>query len=335
MKFSGRIVQRIILYTLLAFIVPMVAFPEQFGTQLTRFSVVNLAYELVFYGFVIYLWQRRGTLLQLVQSAAVCLVYRLALGAALGLLISAVYSMSTTISLNLSLFSYRPAVLFHIVAAPFILMQFINQLYGPRRRAVESPEKGAEHVPQTRTTAGAPRLPQQAERPPLVQPAARPPQSAPRFEESVHHGHNEEPTRSQTYDLNGFERAVRYIGEHGSVALAAVVDHEGLMLASFVRGAMQAEYWSPLALVFMQNSEEVLRRGNLEAPEKLDIMLKDKRITVARHGAFSLMVMAERQSDDVLNIRINQGLEMVARYVAERYGDRIKLNAERVNVSGA
>lgn len=332
MKISGRIVQRIILYTLLALIVPMVIFPEQFGTQLARFAYVNHAYELVFYGIVIYIFQRRGSLLQLLQAAAVCLVYRLAMGAALGLLIAAVYSMNTSISLNLSLFSYLPAVFFQIAVTPFILVQLVEQLYGPRRRRVEAPDQMGERPEVTRPAVGAsrPHLPVR-ERAPLVQPAERP-QPAVGHEES--HATSEEAPR-YAHDVNGFERAVRYIGEHGSVSLAAVVDHEGLMLANFVRGALEAERWSPLALLFMQNNGAVLQRGRLEAPEKLDIMLKDKRIIVARHGVFSLMVMAERQSDDVLNIRINQGLDMVARYAAERYGDRINLNAEKVNVSGA
>jgi len=331
MKFSGHIVQRIVLYTLLALIAPMVAFPEQFGTELARFSILNLAIELVFYSFVVYLLQRRGSLLQLLQAAGVCLVYRLAIGAALGLLISAVYSMNTVISLNLSLFGYLPAVLFHIAATPFILMQLTGQFYGPRPRVSDSPEKGTERAHHARPAVSHARAHSPiAERQPLVQPAVRP---QPRLEENL--PRHDEPARHQGHDLNGFERAVRYIGEHGSVSLATVVDHEGLMLANFVRGATEAERWSPLALLFMQNSGEVLQRGRLEAPEKLDILLKDKRIIVARHGVFSLMVMAERQSDDVLNIRINQGLEMVARYVAERYGDRINLNAERVNVSGA
>jgi len=283
-------------------------------------------------GIVVYAFQRRGSLVQLLQAAALCLIYRLALGAALGLLIAAVYSMNTLISLNLAVFSYLPAVIFQVAATPFILVQLVDQLYGPRRRRVEAPDKTAERPEITRPTVGAsrPHLPVR-ERPPLVQPAERP---QPAVSHDGGYAVSEEPPR-HSHEQNGFERAVRYIGEHGSVALATVVDQEGLMLANFVRGAIEAERWSPLALLFMQNNGAVLKRGRLDAPEKLDIMLKDKRIIVARHGAFSLMVMAERQSDDVLNIRINQGLEMVARYAAERYGDRINLNAEKVNVSGA
>jgi hypothetical protein len=106
-------------------------------------------------------------------------------------------------------------------------------------------------------------------------------------------------------------------------------------MANFVRGQFDAERWAPLSLVFLQNNEQVLRKGQLETPEKLDIILKEKRVIVARDGSFSLMVISERQSDDVLSIRINQGLEMISRYVAERYGDRLHKNLERVNVSGA
>jgi len=46
-------------------------------------------------------------------------------------------------------------------------------------------------------------------------------------------------------------------------------------------------------------------------------------------------VISERQSDDVLGIRINQALEMIRKFVDERYSDKLNLNAESIHVRSA
>ena len=56
MESTKRITQNIVLFTLLALIVPMVLFPRTFGMELIRPGIINLAFEVVFYGFVIFLY---------------------------------------------------------------------------------------------------------------------------------------------------------------------------------------------------------------------------------------------------------------------------------------
>ena len=69
--------------------------------------------------------------------------------------------------------------------------------------------------------------------------------------------------------------------------------------------------------------------------EKVDLMLKEKRLIVARPEGCYLMVVAERHDDDLLNIRINQALEMIGRFATERYGSKMNPNAERIHVPSA
>jgi hypothetical protein len=123
------------------------------------------------------------------------------------------------------------------------------------------------------------------------------------------------------------------LGAHGSVFLAAVVDNEGLLLSNFKRGNVVAEDLAPLALLFFDSNRRILEKARLGGPEKIDVMLKDKRLVVARDQQFSLMVLAERQSDDTLNIRIIQAMDMIRRYWAERYASRQTVNAVRIHVS--
>jgi predicted regulator of Ras-like GTPase activity (Roadblock/LC7/MglB family) len=335
MELNGRIIQRILLFTLAVLIVPLVAFPEQFGTQLARSSLIFVLYEVVYYCLVVFLLQRRGGLIQLVQSAGICLVYRLCLGATFGLLISVMFGMNIRVSIMLGLSSYLPAILFHVALTPFILKPIHDQFYNittkQRERkpvAAPPPPESLEHGRTSLVVSRARGFVKDA--PAQNKPASipQPPGLSPEFDD--------EPVEAPpaiTGDLNGFERAVRYIGEHGSVHLAAVVDHEGLLLAHFVRHQIDADDWAPLALVFFEQNERVLQRGNEDTLERLDLVLSGKRLSLARYGYCHLMVVSERESGDVLHIRLRQAMDMIRKFVDERYSDKLKPNAETIHVS--
>jgi len=327
MKNNGRIGQRLLLFSLAALIPPMTAFPAQFGTQLVRFSVINLLYELVFYGVVIWAFQRRGGLLQLLPAAATCVAYRLTMGLALGLMMTIAYGINFKIAAMMGTISYLPGVLFLIALTPFIMLSVSGLFYRnfdrPRQRPAEEPEKAPAASKKGRTSIAISRDRGIVDDKPVYRPM--PEATRPRAAEAT-------PTPATT-EIDGFDRAVRYLGEHGSVYMGAVVDNEGLLLASYVRGDVDAEDWAPLSLMFFQQNEQVLERGHLEAPEKLDLLLRDKRITIARDRDFSLMVVAERQADDVLGIRVNQAFEMVKKHMSERYSHLLDPNAERIHVS--
>lgn len=331
MEFNGKLIQRILLFTLAVLIVPLVAFPERFGTELARGSLIFVLYELVYYAVVVFLLQRRGGLIQLVQAAGICLVYRLCLGAAFGLLIALMFGMNVRVSVAMGLSSYLPAILFHVGLVPFILKPIHDQFYKitsrPRREASPQVHSG-ESLERGRTS--------------LVVSRARgfvkdaPASLAVSESQVIESSFDDEPSSSAPVihtDLNGFERAVRYVGEHGSVHLAAVIDHEGLLLAHFVRHNTDAEDWAPLALIFFDENQRVLEKNQQESLEQLDLVLRDKRVSLARYGYCHLLVVSERESGDVLRIRLHQALDMIRKYVDERYSDKLKPNAETIHVS--
>ena len=326
MELTGQIARRIALLAVAALILPLAVFPEQFGMQLGRAALVYLFYEVVYYGFVAYLFHRRGSLIQLLQVAGLCLVFRLALGAVFGLVIAAMYGMHLSVSMALGLSSYLP-----VVVTPFILKPIVDQIIrvSTRRRFVITPLTDDE--PEARPSSTG-----QLETP--VSNNNR----ASGTEMPMYEPHSPEATGPQrsapapaiSADTNGFERAVRYIGEHGSVYLAAVIDGEGLLMANFSRGEYEPDEWAPLALLFYESNQRVLARNGLTNPDRVDLRLDDRRVVTARQNEYSLMVVADRQSDDVLNIRISQGLEIIAKHVTERYASMQDGNAERTYVSG-
>ncbi|MDD3731914.1 MAG: hypothetical protein PHU88_06030 [candidate division Zixibacteria bacterium] len=345
MIFKDNIIGRVSLLTLAVMVIPLLFFPRMFGTELARTSFVNLLYELVFYGFLMFLFNRRITLLQLLLSAGLCLVYRLFLGATFGLIIAGLYSMNLLVSLQLGLFSYLPVLLFNILVTPFILKPLTDKISRRKDRGVrksnrpgimmtaeaptpameisKEPEKPlAWESPVIPVTAPIPAVTAKAE--PLYGTSSAMPQY------SYSPGEN---TRSFLQpDINGFERAVRYIGEHASVHLTTVVDHEGLLLANFKRGDLDPEVWAPMALIFLESNRQVLNRTVKSTPVKVDIVLEAYRIVIARINKVNLMVVAEHHSDDVLKIRISQGIDIIKKYIEERYAKILEDKVENINV---
>jgi len=339
MELNGQISRRIIIFSLGAMILPLVVFPARLGTDVARASLISALYELVYYSIVVYIFHRHTTLLKLVQGAGVCLIYRMAMGAVFGLLAAAMYSMEARAALTLGMSGYLPAILFHVAVAPFILKPVVAQLYpeaGEMRRPRPVPPPGERRD----TRSAEETLPAVAQvRRPLseepIAPAPSPPRPAARPVPRPAPSKLPESGGVSTREVSGFDRAVNYVGEHSSVHLAAVVDAEGLLLASYRRGQVDPEDWAPLALLFLDGSRQVLGRAHMVGLEKVDLVLKDKRLAVASPEGFHLLVLSERHDDDLLNIRINQALEMINKYVAERYGSKLNPNAERIHVPSA
>jgi predicted regulator of Ras-like GTPase activity (Roadblock/LC7/MglB family) len=331
MRIPGNITRQTILFSLIAIIAPMVAFPEMFGTSLAKASLTFALGELVFYALVVFILNPRLGVIQVAQAAGLCLGYRLVLGAAFGLSVVIPYSYEVTNALSMGLSNYVPGIALHVVATPLILRPIIRIIYYDDLDD-ESREAEPEPARATQTAKSAAR--------PTMQPTTghvEPADTAGEPAEQVGLG---EPVRAETQpraesqpqgalaDLNGFERATRYIGEHASVQVATVVDPEGLTMARFERGEDTADQWAPFAQLFMESTKEVLRRARRNTPERIDLTLKEQRVVIAQEGGFSLMVIAERHSDDLLNIRINQGLDTIRKYVAEKYGHEVFANPE-------
>jgi len=318
MDTKGQTSRRVLLLSLAGMILPLVAFPARFGFELARPLLVNLLYEMVFYGLVVFIFYRRVTLLQLVSGAGICLVYRLTIGTVFGLFIAAMYSMDLGVSLRLGLSGYLPAILFHVAITPFVLKPIIGQLLPSAQAAPRQVPMRSE--PNQPTDSGLSSVAVSKEHGVVTKSVSQTPEPL-ETEKSI------EPTSPPPEPFKAYETA--------SVHLAAVVDEEGLLLGNFTRNQIDPEAWAPLALLFLQSGGDVLERTELDGLERLDLQLKEKRMVVARSNGCSLMVVSERLDDDLLNIRINQGLDMINRFVAERYGDKLNSNAENIHVSSA
>ena len=323
METSGRIARQTLLFSLLVLIVSMLIFPRKYGTELVEAPLVYVFYELVFYGIMVYLLNRYLSPGQLLLSVGMCLIYRFAMAAALGLLIVVMYEWQIKLALLAGMGGYLPAMLLHIAVTPLILRSVTKRMYyvptSQRLVMPDSPsDPGDVSGPTSISVSKEKGFSTTTSRP-------APPSQKRESKESA-------SSTTGPSEGDGFERACRYIGEDGSVLMVAVVDKEGLLLGNFARRGVEPENWSPFALVIKDNNRHVSSRLGCEEIEKVDMLFADKRVSIACEKSYNLMVVSERATDDVLNIRINQGLEMIRRYVAERYSEKLIGNSEKAYV---
>ena len=311
MPMSERVTRQIMLLSLVVLIIPMLLFPERIGMGLANASMLHIFFELVFYGFALFLLNRRTTLLQLVQACGICLVYRLGVGVAFGLLIAFAYSMNLKVSVTLGVTSYLPAILLHIAVTPFVLWSALKNMYAPARRGATQPSTGLDQtVPDSGTTTFA-----------TSTKHAVPPQPVQDHAEAYTIPSAPVSAEGSSSDYeDGFSQATKYIGAAGSVLIAAVVDDEGLLLGHFQRGDWIAEDWAPLALQLTSVNDAVLSKAGWTEIDRISIRGQANRIVIAGDRSYRLLVVAEQTADDILNIRINQGIEIIRKYIAQRFG---------------
>ncbi len=326
MEIDGRIIRQMMLFTLIVLIVPMILFPILLGTKIMQSSLMNASFtftmfEFVFYGFSVYFFNQKTNLLRLLMNAALCLIGRYFMGAVLGFLIAAMYAMNVGIALSFGTISFWPAVVLHVLATPFILKPlFVGQKEVNRSSAQQLQESTSERTPIAGTTSF------------VASTEGRHQKEQPKIDTdySDFHAHKLKQPKSKYED--GFLKAVNYIGENGTVLMAAVVDNEGLLLSSYQRAMFETEDVAPLVLPIIEQNKITLHKMKLAVPEKTDMTFENQRLVIATEKYYTLVIISERSMDDVLNIRINQALEMIRIYTAERYSEKLIGNAERIYV---
>lgn len=324
MSISGRSLWQLQLFSIVMLIVPMIVYPNMLGTDLQKFAPTYLLYELLFYIVVTFVLYRQVTFFQAIQISGVCLIYRLILACLFSFLLAAVHSMSVNVSFALGMYSYLPALLLHIVATPLMLKPVLDGVYSEsfKGRVVRTVETPTAEIRDTGATSVAYSKERKTSRP-----ATRSMHTPVMSKRTADQGSRE--NQYTNTDSNGFDKATKYVGEDGSVRLVAVIDREGLLLSNFTRGGLVAEDVAPYTLSIMKTCADKMAKIEYGSPERIDFMLKDERIVLATEKYCSLMVIAERRSDDLLNIRINQAIEMIRKYMSERYSQKLHPTMEK------
>jgi len=305
MTVSGKDTRFVLLLSSLLIVIPMVIFPARLGISLGAGYFTYALFEIVYYGIVFYIFRPGSSLLHLFQGAGLTFLYRIVIGTVFGIIISLMYSVNFTAALTLGVSRYFPAIILHIAAAPLITKPFYLAVIGES----DGGRAARRRQPRTETResiTSQPFFPAEEERRRTVP-------------QQVAHDMNEEAVAEKR--INGFERAVRYVGGHQAVKLAVVVDFEGLTMATFKRGEIDPDTWAPLALLLRNVNKDIIARHNkVDDTDRMDLTYRQEKLFILHSAGYDLLVLSNREDDDLLSIRLTQAAEMIKKYVTERYG---------------
>lgn len=333
MTVSKKDTQLVILLSGIIIVIPMVVFPAKLGIDISTGSFSYAIVEVLWYAAVFFLMRSQSSILQIFQAAGLTFLYRIVVGTIFGLFLSIMYGVGISASLSLGVSRYFPAILLHIISAPFIVKSFYLAILGegenesrPRLKPHSKDHKEESVIDQpyfNRQDKGSERTATAS-----ADPTARANASGGlKTAEAA-------PDVVFGQDQNGFERAVRYLGEQGAIKLAAVVDHEGLTMATYRHSDIDPDLWTPLAELFKERNIDVLNR-NYQAPglQRIDLYLEHERIFILAVDRMSIIVVSNREDDELVGVRLHQAAEMVRKYVSERYGKLMSAGTEEKYVS--
>jgi hypothetical protein len=318
MGFFKKSLNVVLIWSAILIVGSLILFPMRFGINVSAGIFIYAIFEITYYLIVLFALKIRSTWLEIFQSAGLTFMYRITLGTVFGFLISVMYSMEISVALTIAISRYFPAILLQIIAAPLVMRAFysgsVTAVSSRKNRQLAEKRSGTDFQSGRDVPARQNKPVRNVEKSMPMQKTG--------------------PDTSVGLDTNGFERAVRYLGEHHAVIMAAVIDHDGLTVSSFKRGDIDTELWAPAGLVLQDVNAQVLKKRTADyRPERLDLFFGGNKLVINKVFGNSLLVISQQEIDDLLGIRISQAIEIIKKYVSERYGTDEPSRAEEKYVS--
>jgi predicted regulator of Ras-like GTPase activity (Roadblock/LC7/MglB family) len=116
-----------------------------------------------------------------------------------------------------------------------------------------------------------------------------------------------------------FKAALDYLTEYSGVRGAVIVDSEGLAIASGGHGKFDPDKHAAHVVQLESVLEKALPQLVSPGIELLSIKTGEDWLTIAKTSQLTLVVAADRNVDDLLNIRITRSIEMISSHVKQRY----------------
>jgi predicted regulator of Ras-like GTPase activity (Roadblock/LC7/MglB family) len=118
---------------------------------------------------------------------------------------------------------------------------------------------------------------------------------------------------------NRLQGAMQYIGEYRGVKSVAVIDNDGLVVDHWDRTGSDPEVSSPLVLAMLGQINATLSRLGEERANIVIVKNKESWLTVNRFEEWTLAVIADSETDDLLRVRIGQAAEMIKNHMHDKY----------------
>jgi predicted regulator of Ras-like GTPase activity (Roadblock/LC7/MglB family) len=300
-------IRSVLLLSLFVMVVPLVFFPNDLGLRMDMPFFLLSAFELGWYVVILIILFSKASVLRVFLLACLILLYRFSAGIGFGLFLVAMFSLDWSFSLKSGIHQYLPSVLLQAVMSPFILKSSFGILMRrpDRRRRVS--ESAKETLPERPSTFFRTETP-------------KPEGDQMKVTSSI-----EEKNRIQGADL---ESALHYLREYSGVKGAILVDEEGLVVACDRSSDLDPETFASLAVSLRKANNLFLKRINEKGLERIGIHTPDLWITLNQILSFTLVIVADRHTDELLSVRISQATGMIKKCLEQRYNHQILKGVE-------
>jgi predicted regulator of Ras-like GTPase activity (Roadblock/LC7/MglB family) len=306
-----REIRGVLLLSLFIMVVPLVFFPKDFGLRVDMpFSLLS-AFELGWYMVILFIVFSKASVLWVLFCALLVLLYRFFVGIGFGLFLVAMFSLDLSFSLKSGICQYLPSLLLQAMMSPFILkssFELLMRRAGRQRKILEIPK---EMTPEGSSVFSTLQMSKSGENQMKVTSFA------------------EEKSRTKGADL---ESALHYLREYSGVKGAILVDPEGLVVACDRLPDLDPETFASLALSLKQANNSLLKRITENGLERVGIHTPDLWISLNQILSLTLVTVADRNTDELLSVRISQATVMIRRYLEQRYTQEILKGVEDRNV---
>jgi hypothetical protein len=310
MELKSRDIRHTVLLFLIVAIVPLLFFPSDLGLRFSMPIVVFMLLELVYYGAVITAFLGWQSARRVTVPVFITLGFRYSAGLVFAVLLFLMNGTPIGDAFSAGLWSYKPAVLLHSLTAPLILMSIFRIAFGakdslrvskltvtPFRRDENAPgvaeemAAGAGDRTTSRTNAGS----------------------------GAVIGLGQRTAELRDPAPSGFDVAMRHVFELSAVKFAILIDREGLPVAFAGDDSVLRDVWSPIGRLLSEQIQSSLLRVANVVLEGFDLSLDAFRVHSVSVCGMWLLVGADRKSEELEKVRINQAVAMIKRTYEEKY----------------
>jgi hypothetical protein len=307
MELNVREIRHTILLFLIVAIVPLIFFPSDLGL---RFGIPLLVYilaELIFYGSVVFIFLNSPPIRNVVIAAALSVGIRLLVGTVFAVLLFLMKGLSPGDAFVSGLWMYKPALLLHTLTTPFVLMSIFRIMF-------ENEKEAAGKITITPYRDSLKEIKPASDLGEIKHDAAGRP-SAPRIVIG-------QPTVEQSETIpKGFDAATKHVCELSAVKFAVLIDADGLPVAFSGDEPASRDIWSSIGRLITEQVQSSLQRTSNVILQAFDLSLDTFRIHATEVCGMWLLVCADRNSEELEKVRMNQAADMIKRTYEQKYID--------------
>jgi predicted regulator of Ras-like GTPase activity (Roadblock/LC7/MglB family) len=295
-----REMRGILLISLLIMVIPLLLFPRNLGLKSASSVSLLFALELGWYMLVLFVIFSKAAAPRVLLFALLTLVYRIGLGMGFGILLLVMFSLGLSSSLKMGVYQYLPAIFLQALVSPFVLKPAYRFLIEKAQKARAAETKAT--VPGGKAAEGVP---------------SETSLESSRGSEGIGSISKEKEIKVAAEEK--LENFLHYLREYAGVKGAVLVDHEGLVVAEDSSPDLDPETVATYAKHIKETNDKILGKMGEKTSERIGIHTPDAWICLNQIEDFTLAVVSDRRTDELLSVRIQQSTGMIRRFLCQRY----------------